>query len=372
MSLKLNGTSGVLTHAARIITGYPASMMMWVAIDGSGSNQFLLAQGSSSQNRAISALLLANGTNLGGYIQAPAGSAFVQASTAVLPSVTQRLLVVVFNSASSMTVYFGSTASASSGSLGATDDLTTHNRVTLGAIDINGGGPGGFTNGSIAEAHFFSVALTSTDVDNLLADTVKPEAISGWIDGWTLKDHAADGTYTSLGGSRTLTASGGVTTSAQPHPIARTLSTALSGTVTLDNGVASGSLATLAGIAGTVALDDGMASGALGTSGNLLTGTANLDAGVSSGAFGHGTGTIVSQVFKSTTTKLPIASTSFAHAVLLPVGDPSAPVSVPAPSVDSDGRMTVESAGLVPGSDYMLAVWNADGSSGGIQRVTAA
>jgi hypothetical protein len=78
-----------------------------------------------------------------------------------------------------------------------------------------------FMNGKVAETHFFNVALTPTQIAALLADTVKPEDTTGWVDGWTFKNFNAGGTYTSIGGSRTMTAVGGVT-DAGVHPITRT------------------------------------------------------------------------------------------------------------------------------------------------------
>jgi hypothetical protein len=119
------------------------------------------------------------------------------------------------------TLYFGDHAGVND-TFTVTDDLASHSRSLIGAIKYNNTAANGFVNGSVVEAHWFNTALTAKDVANLVGDTVKPEAISGWMDGRTFKDYEADTTYTSIGGTRTMTAVGCVAVSGSAHPIAQT------------------------------------------------------------------------------------------------------------------------------------------------------
>lgn len=149
----------------------------------------------------------------------------------------------------------------------------------------------------------------------------------------------------------------------------------LSGNLTLDDTAASGSLAPNASnVTGSVTLDDTVASGSLQIAGvSNIAGTVTLDDVAGSGGMGSaGSATIVSQPFKSTVTAQLMPNTTLAHAVVLRVSDRYPAVSIPSPVTGSDSRLTINSAGLTAGVDYMLAVWNVDGSLAGIQKVTAA
>jgi hypothetical protein len=149
-------------------------------------------------------------------------------------------------------------------------------------------------------------------------------------------------------------------------------SSGIAGTVTLDDTAASGGLLVSASlVTGTVTLDDIAASGSAQAAGNLMTGGVTLADTVATGGLGNGTATIVSQQFKSTETKLPLALTTLGRAVLLGL-DGTVAANVPAPVTGSDARLTINSAGMTAGVDYMLAAWNVDGSLSGIQKVTAA
>ncbi len=245
MALKLNGSTGYLEYPDKIVTGFPFSMMMWVSTDSGGAGQFWLAQSQSNADRYAAAWLDANGSTKYANYRNPGSGDSATKTSSPIPSSTMRLAVVVFASTTSRTIYFGDNTTQAVSTASVTDSTSNHDRVTVGAWHYNGNSPSLFTNGNVAEAHFFNVALTSTDVGNLLADSVKPEAITGWVDGWTFKDYSAGGTYTSLGGTRTMTAVGGVSTStATPsHPISRNVDVTITGIV--GNAVATGSTATV-------------------------------------------------------------------------------------------------------------------------------
>jgi hypothetical protein len=236
MALKLNGTTGYLEHNAKIVSAYPYSIMEWVSADGTGAGQFWLSQGQSNADRYAVGWLDANGSSKYATYRNPGSGDNATKTTSPNPNATMRLMVSVFASATDRKVYYGSSSSPGTSSASMTDSTSNHDRVVAGAYHYNNAAASLFTNGHIAEAHFFNVALTATDVDNLLADSVKPEAITGWVDGWTFETYSAGGTYTSLGGSRTMTAVGGVSvaTITPSHPITRVA--AVTGTIALTEG----------------------------------------------------------------------------------------------------------------------------------------
>jgi hypothetical protein len=349
MALKLNGSTSILSHAARIITSYPCSLTLWVSADGSGATQAWVTQQGAAVDRAIAGILLSNGTTFGGYVQAPGASSFAASSGAVIPSATMRLLVLSFASQSSVTVFYGNNSGATT-SLSTTDDLSTHDSVTVGAWQYNGASANAFTNGSVAEAHFYSAALTSSNVTDLLADSVKPEDVTGWIDGWTLKDFAAGGTYTSIGGTRTLTAAGGVTASGQSHPITRASAPTLTGTITLDAFTLSGAFAT----------------GAL----SQLSGGITLDGFVLSGFLGLAPGRIDSNPFKNWTGTL-LAGVTIPRLTFLRLSDMSTVLQLTNQATAGDGVLTVTNAALIPGTTYVVVAASVDGASLGAEIYTA-
>ncbi len=149
----------------------------------------------------------------------------------------------------------------------------------------------------------------------------------------------------------------------------------VSGTVVADDGVASGAMGILtSSMTGTVAADDSVASGTMAIAGlSAITGTVIADDAMASGALGVTVpATIISGEFKSTSTKSLVGAATFDHAVLLRVSDRHPATSVAAPTTASDSRMTITSVGMTAGVDYMLVVWNVDGTLAGVEKVTAA
>jgi hypothetical protein len=233
MALKLNGSTGYLVHGAAIATSYPLSMVAWVSYDAN-QNSYCISQSQSTTIRQIAGWLDANGTSK----YATTTNTSIQDSATKgddgnNPNTTMKLMVVTMASTTSRKMYFAGTTPATS-TVSITDALTSHDQVVLGARSYNSGTINTFLNGSIAEAHFFNVELDSTQIGALLADTTKPEDTTGWVDGWMLKNTTD---LTSIGGTRTLSLVGGVTNSAQPHPIARSSTTSVSSDLAASYGI---------------------------------------------------------------------------------------------------------------------------------------
>ena len=277
MAVKLDGSTAYLEHAAKIVSGFPFSMMVWASQDSGGTSQAMLSHQQSNADRHALLWLDANGTSKYATLRNPGNSVSAVQTAAPNPTSTMQLAVAVYTSASSRTIYFG-TSTGVTETTSMTDDITNHDRLTVGCWRYNGGVAGLFLNGSAAEAHFFNAALTSGNVTNLLADSVKPEAITGWVDGWILKPSGAAGSaapasFLSIGGTRTLTTVGTATISAQAHPISRVAAAILSGTVYLDDVAPSGSFygAGSSVLSGVVYLDDVGVSGSMGIAPGTLT-----------------------------------------------------------------------------------------------------
>ena len=277
MAVKLVGSTAYLEYGSALVSSYPFSVMVWVSADSTGAGQCWAAQQQSTADRFLMLWLDANGTSKYASTRNPGNSVNANKNTTPDPNATMRLAVAVFTSTTSRTVYYGSSTGVTE-TTAMTDDTTNHDRLTVGAWHYNSGVAGLFCNGSVAEAHVFNVALTATDVTNLLADSVKPEAITGWVDGWILKPTgtvgaAAPSSFLSIGGTRTLTTVGTATISAQAHPISRVASAVLSGTVYLDDVAPSGSFygAGSSVLSGVVYLDNVGVAGSMGIAPGTLT-----------------------------------------------------------------------------------------------------
>ena len=272
MAVKLDGSTAYLEHAAKVVTAFPYSMMIWVSLDANAYQSWLTQQQSNAD--AFTSLWIdTNSTSKYGTVRVPGNSS---SATNTVSTSGMFLAVGVFTSTTSLTVYHGSSTGVTV--TGSWSDLTNnHDRVTVGCWRYNGGAATQFQNGSVAEAHFFNVALTSGDVTNLLADSVKPEAITGWVDGWILKPSgsagsAAPATFTSIGGTRTLTTVGTATVSSQAHPISRS-SSSFVGALVLDNDTVNGSFSTVANgsFAGALVLDNDTVNGSFGSQAGVIT-----------------------------------------------------------------------------------------------------
>ena len=226
MALKLNGTSGYLQYPNKVASTYPFSMMLWVNTPYTGAAQQFINQAQSTAARSSSGWLDANGATVYAQTGVPDGSSGAAQLSPTLSTSSLKVMLVVFVSASTRRIYYNSSTPGVQ-TYGSVDDSINYDVTTIGAIQTNNIAATGFAVASIAEAHFFNVALTDADYTTLAGGAL-PETVSGWVDGWSLQTYSAGGTYNSLGGTRTLTAYGGVTQSSAAHPLTRTAPASLS------------------------------------------------------------------------------------------------------------------------------------------------
>jgi hypothetical protein len=217
-ALHLDGT-GYLEYPAKIVSAFPYSMSIWVSRDAAtGAGQWVMGQMQSNGDRHASAWLDPNGSTKYASIRNPGAQHNATDVPATITSNLQ-LMVVVFESTSLRHIYFA--GNTSDGTTTCVDDTSLHDRFVVGAWHYNSLAPQFFLNGKVAEPHLYNGILSPTQIAALLNDTVKPEDTVGWVDGWTLKNFDSGGTYTSISGTRTLTAVGGVTAAGVAHPITR-------------------------------------------------------------------------------------------------------------------------------------------------------
>jgi hypothetical protein len=361
MALAFNGTSGFLEYASSLVSSYPCTLMVWGTRTSSGGDQYWISQSQSNGDRYISGWHLDSSDTK--YISARiAGGGDSQAKNTAphTSSSVFGLMVLVFASPSSKTIYFGDSTGLTN-TVSAADQLANHDRCVIGARHYSSAAASLFANGSLAEAHWFNTALTSTDVANLIADTVKPEALSGWVDGWTLKDYQASGNYVSIGGTRTMVATGGVAASGLNHPVSRTVPGAtinLTGTSTTQSATSSTGAATVtAPVAGVVNL-----AGSNSTQGaTSSTAAATVTQPV---------GTITTEPFKNWSNQVQ-ANLTVPNVVVLKM-DRSVALSLANQTTNGSGVLTIANAALTTGTSYMLATFNADGSARGFKKYAAA
>lgn len=222
MPIKGNGTDTYLELPARILTAYPCSELAYVSWDGSGQH-FYMGQGSSTTPSLYSGVYYDSNGNKTLMERASAGSqCFVNKSGTPNPVAgSMTPCIAVYESASKRTLYFGTADTT-----GVTDTSTItnlfsqHDRTVIGALHFGGNAPTWFTKGSLAECHWYNVALTSSDVAAILAGA-KPDEVPGWVDGLKLNIVEASGNYVSMTGTRTFVASGTWSASTLPHPVDR-------------------------------------------------------------------------------------------------------------------------------------------------------
>jgi hypothetical protein len=235
MTIKLQ--NGNLTSAA-LRTAYPLTMAVWIG--GTFPSTTSYAIGQQGPNGTLAGKTAASGVK--SALDYSVGFGATEASKSTTPDFNGTLLmVVVFTSASSRTIYFGNNTGVTETTTQAQPAITTVDTFWLGGAN----GSANYANADIAEAHVWGSALSAADVSSLISGTL-PETISGtggvgYVDGWHLKDFEADGTYTSIGGTRTLTASGtGVSAGTLAHPITRSTPDTTAPTLTLPTGVQTG------------------------------------------------------------------------------------------------------------------------------------
>lgn len=217
MSVTLNGSTGYLEWAKGAgtmpNTSEPFTLIARVKTS-QAANQFAVSTGQSNADR-YAALWHTGGSGLlANYRNVGTGDS---ASHAGVVLTTMKLAAAVFTSNVKREVYLAGLGLSTPNTTNYPDEVSNHDRITIGAYHVNGNSPSFFWDGDIAEVHIFNRALDATDFTTLNAD-YRPELMSGWVDGWHLKT-ASD--LVSISGTRTLTLVGGVTTSASPHPVTR-------------------------------------------------------------------------------------------------------------------------------------------------------
>jgi hypothetical protein len=254
---------------------------------------------------------------------------------------TLRLFAVVFESATSRKVYFGGSTPTTN-----TDSMPFPSIANHTIFEVAGNLP---ANAQVAEVSCYSTALTDANVADLLAG-VLPETITGFIDGWTLLNYEAGGTYTSIGGSRTLTASGTISAGALTHPVTRTTPGAFSGAITLDGVSLAGSF-------------QGVAAGA-------FSGAIALDGVSLSGSFGAASGTLTSEPLRTNNGTL-LASTALAFVCVY--DDTTGALITRKTSVTTNGSgvFTVTDPAIVAGTTYRID-WETSGGHRRMPRKLAA
>ena len=220
MTIALNGTSGYLEYAGRLVDAFPCTMVTWFSLNNKNSDQYAVAQQSSSAGRYIVGWHRSFSENKAMTHLIP-GDGFTQnkGSTPNANSSALQAMIVIFTSATSADLYYGDNV-AEHNSDNFASDLTNHDRTTIGALHYGGGAAAGFLGGEVAEAAFFNVALDSTARAAIFAGG-KGEDISGCVAIWDLKDYQVSGNYVDLIGGKVMVASGGVSAGSLTHPVTR-------------------------------------------------------------------------------------------------------------------------------------------------------
>lgn len=222
MPILFDGTTGYLRHNARVVTGFPFSIVFSLANDvATGPQNFCAAaQAAEFAEPYFSATFGSWGNNKFATHRHAGGTRQAQKTTAPHSNITtMQWGVVVFTSANSRTVYFGDSTGVTDTATGS-DASAGHTVTLIGALKQNSAAASLFTKGHLAEVHFYGSALTSEDVSSVIGGAL-PETLGGWVDGWALQAFDAGGTYTSISGTRVMTAVGTVSSSSLAHPISR-------------------------------------------------------------------------------------------------------------------------------------------------------
>ena len=214
--ITFDGSSQYLELGAKIVSSYPMSLVIWLAapLDGSGSAA-AICQGSTTADAFQWGGFENSSNNKYTSDRSASGGSFTATRTTTpnISNAAYGLLVCVFE-ATQQTVYYNSN-SGTTNTASPSQVFSDLNRFLIGAWRRSAG-LASFAKMTACEAHVFNTALTSGNVTTLLTTT--PESVSGWVDGWTLASNSA---LTSLGGTRTLTATGSPTTASLPLPYTR-------------------------------------------------------------------------------------------------------------------------------------------------------
>jgi hypothetical protein len=320
---------------APLVNTYPYTMLMWVSRDNNNNNNFWFGKGISNADSYTTVLNAGVSDTKVLQIHTQGNSNNTAKGTTPNASASAlQLVAIVVNSFSDRTLYFGdSNGVHDTNALAGTDDLSSYDVFGIGGTVWNNNNTASMW-GTAAEFHAYNVALTSANIASLIAGSGDPKTLSGWVDGYDLA-YQSSGTYTSLGGSRTLTAFG---------------------TVTADN---------------TLALPFTRPTGA------AVNETAAASTQSNTSSTGAATVTPASQATATVTSKplaafggLPLANTTIPNVVLLKL-DRTVALSLANQVTNGSGQLVIPSTALVSATDYMLAMFNADGTQRGLEKVTA-
>lgn len=219
MALSFNGSTGYLQWDAGTmpVTTYPFSVVCWMSIAGGASFRHA-AMLQSSSNTYFSTVGASGGA--AANAQEYDGANFHDPQYTGSPTIGTSLVLVVgvFASTTSAKTYLIDSSRVGTDTNTITSRVANYDRITIGARNA-GGSLMQHLQGDVAEVHIYNTALSTTNVDAIAAlegTSTGPESITGWVDGWHLKDTSS---LSSIGGTRTLTLIGGVTNSAATHPI---------------------------------------------------------------------------------------------------------------------------------------------------------
>jgi hypothetical protein len=319
MAIKLSGTS-YLQHADGIVKTFPFSMAVWYA-EGSAGQQFLIAQGQSTADYFSAIVMAPDSTKKQAWSRHPGESTYAEKTTAPHPSTTVlKLAVIVCPDANTRIIYFDSNAGVSwTQTISRT--IANDNLCLIGARAFNGEAVSLRSNGHFAEAHWFNVALTPTQIEAMRDLSVLPNATTGWVDGVDLETYQASGNYLSRTGTRTFTASGTITQSALSHPVTRS-APGVTINATTGTATASGSQA------------------AVGTSSNLTVNATTGTAAASGQAASVQNYIKTGKITNNTRTPLPLQAVSYNWLPAWRIGDALPAGTIGTGTTDADGRLT--------------------------------
>lgn len=123
-------------------------------------------------------------------------------------------------------------------------------------------------------------------------------------------------------------------------------------------------------LTGSVTLDDIVASGSLSSIPSSLTGGITLDDIIAAGSLGQAPGVLVTTAFKNWSGAV-LASAVIPKVAVLRVSDMSLVYSATNVSTDASGIMTITNIALVAGTQYLLVTCNAGGTAFGCAPFTA-
>lgn len=219
MAIKFNGTTGLAKCDTSPGLSYPYWQIGYFSADSTSAYpQMAFSIGQSAADYYDGANVAANTlASVGAWSRHPGESNAATLSTTV--NATLKLCIVVYVSASIRKVFYGSNTSASS-TYNIGNNAGSATRVTIGGAAYNNSAGSSFLNGSVAEFWWGlgDLSADAASIDALLSQSMAPENTPGRIDGFKLTSITDLTSYT---GTRTLTLSGSVVNSSQPHPIAR-------------------------------------------------------------------------------------------------------------------------------------------------------